>query len=204
MIQGERRKSDERRRADEIPISRRVAIGASAAVVLGAMSGGSSGQEGGSSGLPKEIQERMAKSRAFSLRMRDAATEEERKQIMAERSVWEQARALENIRKQLETSAEEWKVIKPRIEAIYNLQHPPTSSRPGNETKRTEVQQKSVELSELLRDKAAAPDQIKARLTALRSAQEKARQELATAQQNLRQILTLRQEALLVLNGLLD
>lgn len=204
MIQRERRKSDERRRADEIPISRRVAIGSSAAVVLGAMSGGSSGQEGGFSGPPKEIQERMAKSREFSLRMRDAATEEERNQIMAERSVWEQARAIEGIRKQLETSDEEWKVIKPRIEAIYNLQHLPTSSRPGNETKRTEVQRKSVELGELLRDKAAAPDQIKARLAALRAAKEKTRQELATAQQNLRQILTLRQEALLVLNGLLD
>ncbi len=47
-------------------------------------------------------------------------------------------------------------------------------------------------------------DQIKARLGALRSAKEKAQQELATAQHSLRQLMTLRQEAVLVLNGLLD
>jgi flagellar motility protein MotE (MotC chaperone) len=66
------------------------------------------------------------------------------------------------------------------------------------------VQQKSAELRELLRNKEAAADHIKAALTALRAAKEKARQELAAAQQNLRRILTLRQEALLVLNGLRD
>ena len=47
-------------------------------------------------------------------------------------------------------------------------------------------------------------DQIKAKLTALRAAREQARRELATAQRSLRQLLTLRQEAHLVLRGLLD
>jgi Spy/CpxP family protein refolding chaperone len=41
-------------------------------------------------------------------------------------------------------------------------------------------------------------------LTALRAAREKARQELATAQEELRKILTPRQEALLVLMGYLQ
>ena len=53
-------------------------------------------------------------------------------------------------------------------------------------------------------DKEASAAQIKGKLTALRAAQVNANQELTKARQNLRQILTLRQEATLVLNGLLD
>jgi len=45
---------------------------------------------------------------------------------------------------------------------------------------------------------------INVKLTALRAAKEKARQELAAAQQSLRQLMTIRQEAVLVLNSLLD
>jgi len=47
-------------------------------------------------------------------------------------------------------------------------------------------------------------DQIKTKATALRVAKERTAQELGKARQNLRQVMTLRQEALLVLNGLLD
>jgi hypothetical protein len=50
----------------------------------------------------------------------------------------------------------------------------------------------------------ATADDIKAKLTAYRAAREKAKQELAKAQQDLRQVLTLRQEAQLVLMGMLD
>ena len=50
----------------------------------------------------------------------------------------------------------------------------------------------------------AKPEEIKAKLTALRAAKERATQELAKARQGLRQIMNLRQEAVLVLNGLLD
>ena len=68
---------------------------------------------------------------------------------------------------------------------------------------KAEVSQRSSELRELLRDPKAPVEQIKARLSALRKAREKTRRELATAQQDLRQLMTLRQEAVLVLNGLL-
>jgi len=50
----------------------------------------------------------------------------------------------------------------------------------------------------------ATAEDIKAKLTAYRAAREKAKQELAKAQQDLRQVLTLRQEAQLVLMGMLD
>lgn len=45
---------------------------------------------------------------------------------------------------------------------------------------------------------------IQAKLTALREAREQAKQELATAQSKLREVLTLKQEAHLILMGLLD
>jgi hypothetical protein len=41
-------------------------------------------------------------------------------------------------------------------------------------------------------------------VTAFRAAKEKANQQLAGARQSLRQLMSLRQEAVLVLNGLLD
>jgi anthranilate phosphoribosyltransferase len=66
------------------------------------------------------------------------------------------------------------------------------------------VDRSKGELRQMLANKDASADQIKAKLTALRVAQEHSRQELTKARQNLRQLLTLRQEAMLVLNGLLD
>jgi hypothetical protein len=168
------------------------------------MSGGALGQEGGFSGLPKEIQERMAKSREFSERMQNASPEE-RTRIMEERNAWERTRAIEDIRGQLEVAEAEWSVLKPRVEAVYKLVHPqPQFGGPGNMGPMSPVDRSKSELRQILANKDAPADQIKARLTALRVAQEHSRQELTKARQNLRQLLTLRQEATLVLNGLLD
>jgi hypothetical protein len=68
----------------------------------------------------------------------------------------------------------------------------------------TAVEQAAEQLSTLLDNTAAAPEDIKKQLTALRAAREKAKQELAAAQQELRKIVTVRQEAQLVLMGMLD
>ena len=68
----------------------------------------------------------------------------------------------------------------------------------------TEVGKITDELRKLLENKAAKPEEIKAKLAVLRKAQEKAKQELAKAQQELRAELTVRQEAQLVLMGLLN
>jgi hypothetical protein len=193
-------------KARNVEISRRVVAGSCGLALVGLLSSSASGREKGPqrNGLPQEVQERMEQSRAFTERLRSAGSMEERRKIMEERMAEDRRRAVEDLKHQLGISDREWMVVKPRVEAVYHLQHPLPPSRPGDEAKRTEVQQKSAELSELLRDKAAPPDLIKPRLAALRAAKDKARQELAVAQQNLRQILTLRQEALLVLNGLLD
>jgi len=147
----------------------------------------------------------MEQFRVFSERMRNAGSPEERTRIMEERNAWERTRAVEDLKKQLEVSDQEWAVIKPRVEAVYNLVHPvPRFAGPGNAPAASPVDRGRSELGGVLADKGASAQHIKAKLTALRAAQLGAAQELTRVRQNLRQILTLRQEATLVLNGLLD
>jgi len=111
---------------------------------------------------------------------------------------------IEDFKDRLGVSDKEWEVIKPRVEKVYNPMHPQPQMGSGNERSKTEVQQRSNELRELLRNDGTAVDQIKAKLTALRAAKQKAAQELAAAKQDVRQLMTLPQEAELVLSGLLD
>lgn len=76
---------------------------------------------------------------------------------------------------------------------------------PGDENREPTAVEKAQEtLSATLENASASPDIIKEQLTTLRAARVKAQQELAAAQQDLRQILTLRQEAVLVLSGMLN
>jgi hypothetical protein len=77
--------------------------------------------------------------------------------------------------------------------------------RPGApDREQTEVEKITEELRTLLENTAATPEQIKTQLTKLRSVKEKAKQQLAVAQKELRQIITLRQEAQCVMMGILD
>lgn len=66
------------------------------------------------------------------------------------------------------------------------------------------VQQASEALQQTLEKSDSTPEDIKAKLLGFRSAREKANQELSKAQQELREVLTVRQEARLVLIGLLN
>lgn len=59
-------------------------------------------------------------------------------------------------------------------------------------------------LQTLLEDEKATSGEIKAKLSALRKARETSKQELVAAQKELRELLTLRQEAMLVVMGLLE
>jgi hypothetical protein len=68
----------------------------------------------------------------------------------------------------------------------------------------TATDKAAEQLRTTLDKKDASPEEIKKQLTALRAAREQAKQELADAQQKLREILNLRQEALLVMAGLLN
>ena len=68
----------------------------------------------------------------------------------------------------------------------------------------TAVGKASDALQTTLENASSSPEEIKVNLTALRTAKEKSRQDLAIAQKELREVLTLRQEAQLVLMGMLN
>ena len=66
------------------------------------------------------------------------------------------------------------------------------------------VAKATQELRTVLEDKSAIAEQIASKLSALRAAREKAKEEVAKAQKELKELLTQRQEATLVMMGILD
>ena len=136
------------------------------------------------------------------------------------------ARMMDRMRDQLGASADEWEVMKPRIEKVMQIQRDigrgafrfggrgrdgrpgRRAAEPGDAAARDarpvpETVQKSRALRELLENIDADAEAINEALTELRTARQNAEAKLATARQELRDILTLRQEALLVIAGLL-
>ena len=115
------------------------------------------------------------------------------------------------------TDEEEWAVIKPRLSKVFKLSDNNNGMANvmrsmfrrnfggANAKKSTEpVQIATDELQDTLDKEAPTNAEIQAKLTALRGAREKNRQALITAQQELKEILTLKQEALLVMAGMLE
>ena len=116
-----------------------------------------------------------------------------------------QERMVERMKETLEASDEEWKILKPRVEKVLTLSRRRFRPQAGESAReQTQVEKCQEEVRKVLENKEAKPEEIKQKLTALRKAKEKAKQELAKAQQKLREVLTLRQEARLVLMGLLN
>ena len=142
-------------------------------------------------------------------------------------------RAAEQMRRQLGASEDEWKnVLQPRIEKVQQLQRqtrvgltwgragargrgrerpaaegqPPAGERAGRGPRReqSEVQKQAAALRTLLANEASGEADIKAGLDGLRKAREKAEQELAAARKELRAAVNVRQEAQLVLRGILQ
>lgn len=205
-MEEKRRKVSDGRDASETALGRREALGLSALAVLGLVSGSALGGARGPdarSAIPEEMRRRMEESQTYAERMRGAGPEQ-RRQIMRERMAARHQEAVENLKEQLGCSDAEWQLIKPRLEAVYNLVHPLPQMGTGAGAARSEVDQKLQELREALADKGADVERIQAALTAVRAAKERANQRLAAAQKSLRQLMTVRQEATLVLNGLLD
>jgi len=189
--------------------SRRRAIGACSVAIASVVSGSALGRgEAGRSGPGRRDGDQGRPTGDFRdrfKRMRNA-TDEERHRMMMEMSVRRRQETIERYQKQLGCTAAEWQVIKPRLEAVYERVRPIGRSvvsvgMGGPDA--SEVDTRKRQLREVLRQEAVKPDQIKAGLTALRVARKKAARELTAARQSLRQLLTLRQEAELVLAGLL-
>jgi len=134
---------------------------------------------------------------------------------------------MERMREALGAGEEEWKVLGPRLEKVMALQRAMRTGggmgmifggrrgrRGGEEEERgrpeqaekeqTPLEKASESLQTALADESTPPAQIQDKLTAYRAAREKARQELDKAQEELRKVLSVRQEARLVLMGTLD
>jgi Spy/CpxP family protein refolding chaperone len=123
----------------------------------------------------------------------------------------------EGIKTALKATDEEWTVLKPLIENVTNKQRDarpsgfgrgggPSSgggSTGGSETPRP-GQAEGAALKDALASDATSVEEIKAKLTALRNARKGAQAALAQARDELRKVLTVRQEAALVNMGLLE
>jgi multidrug resistance efflux pump len=133
----------------------------------------------------------------------------------------------QRMQENLGITAEEWKVLGPKIEKVQTLSREANAGGMGmfgrgmmgnrgnrgnrgggmmgaQEGEETAVQKATAALQATLESPNPSTETIKQQLTALRQAKEKAKQELATAQADLRKVLSLPQEARCVLMGLLD
>jgi Spy/CpxP family protein refolding chaperone len=135
-------------------------------------------------------------------------------------------RMMDRLKEQLGASDDEMQAMMPKIEKVMQLQRdaggggmrgmgrrgggpggpggPPPGGPGGPGGTESPVRQKATELRETLDNKDAKPDEIKAKLDALRSARAQAKLDLAAAQQDLKGLLTQRQEAVLVEFGMLE
>lgn len=114
---------------------------------------------------------------------------------------------------------DEWKVLQPKIEKVTTLQRqsrpgmgmmmgsrggaPGGDRAPSADRPQSDVEKKMTDLNKVLQNKEASADEIKTSLTAVREAQAKAKADLEAAQKDLKGIVTVRQEAVLVTMGVL-
>lgn len=133
---------------------------------------------------------------------------------------------LTRMKEELGAKDDEWQVLKPRIEKVMTAQFSAIAGRMGgmrggrgggdrggdqggnrggdSQRPTSPAAQAQRDLREALQNKETSADQIVAKLTALRDARTKAKAELETAQRELKEVLSPRQEAVLVESGTLD
>lgn len=123
-------------------------------------------------------------------------------------------------------SDDEWNIIKPKLDKVLTTRfeqmaggmrmsgafgRSPGGDRGGNNggdrqerEPRNESERAAKELSDALKNKDTSPDVITAKLGALREAKAKAAEAVKASQEDLKSVLTARQEAVLVVNGMLE
>ena len=120
--------------------------------------------------------------------------------------------AMNNIRRQLLSTDEEWNIILPKIERVVNaladsgdLASVARSARlPLGQSPAPAMAHALRDLREILKQPDAEPGRIRDKLGAYRDVRSQARATLAGARDDLRQVLTLRQEAILLDMGVLQ
>jgi hypothetical protein len=132
-------------------------------------------------------------------------------------------RFMDNIKDQMGAKDDEWKVIEPKLGKVVDLNFQSRvrgmgmfGNRGGNnggngggnnrggQNADNPVAKAMQDLRETLDNKDASADDIAKKLTALRDARDKAKSDLVAAQKDLKEVLTQRQEAVLVMMGQLD
>jgi Spy/CpxP family protein refolding chaperone len=132
-------------------------------------------------------------------------------------------RMLDSIKSDLAASDDDWKTLSPAIEKVMTLQrdsmrgmfggrggrnrggdNAPANPPAADAQPASPVATASKALQDTLDNKDAKPEEIKAKLAALREARAKAREDLAKARKDLTELLTQRQEAVLVQRGILE
>lgn len=124
-------------------------------------------------------------------------------------------RAAERMREQLQISEEEWQVLQPRIDAVTSAQRDLRGGgggawgggrRGGGEAQQPQgaLASASQELRQTLSNENATEQEITQRLEAYRAARKAAEEALETARNELRELLTPRQEAQLVIMNVLE
>lgn len=124
----------------------------------------------------------------------------------------------DRLKADLGVNEDEWKALQPRVEKVMELQQASSVRGFGRRGRgggnggdpnqslapSAPVQAKAQDLQKVLDNKDAKPEEIKAALQALRDARTQSREELTKAQSDLRDLLTTRQESVLVMAGLLE
>jgi hypothetical protein len=130
-------------------------------------------------------------------------------------SQWRQ-QIMDRMKEQLGSSDDEWKVLEPRVQKVMDLQRDTRGGMMGGfgrtrggDSNRTSsndsaVQKAQGDLRSALEDKSISADEIAKRLATYRQAKETAKAELTKAQADLKELLSQRQEAQLVMFGMLD
>jgi Spy/CpxP family protein refolding chaperone len=117
------------------------------------------------------------------------------------------------MKERLGANDEEWKVIEPKLTKVLEARRDTGGfggfgfrGRGGGDSEgpQSPAQEASRALRETLDNKDASADDIAAKLKAYREARDKAKTDLAAAQKDLKEVLTGRQEAVMVSLGMLD
>lgn len=107
---------------------------------------------------------------------------------------------------------DEWKVLQPKFDKVAKLQQEQWMASAAQyviytsdeEAKLSDIQKTAGDLAKLLKNKDVKPEDVKKALEAYRNAKAKAKEELDKARKELKELLTVAQEAKLVLRGMLE
>ncbi len=160
-------------------------------------------------------------SQAISQESRPATSRRARDQEQMRQRMDEfRQQAQERLKEALGVNDEEWKVFQPKLEKVQTLNRQLRFGMMGRmfgrmrrggepppampEEPQSDLEKKSSDLQQLLQNTETKPEDIKTALVAYREARTKATEELTKAQKELQEVLTVRQEAQLVLMGLLE